>query len=54
MESSESSTAAGIFRPTVIIRWRIANVEEQAWIRLVGILVRHASVSEDSHLRSQD
>ena len=54
MEPSKSRTAAGILRPTVIISRGIANVEQQARIRLAGILVRHASVAEDSHLRSQD
>jgi hypothetical protein len=36
----------------MIIRGRIANVEKQTWARLVGVLVRHASVAKDSYLHS--
>jgi hypothetical protein len=50
--SLKSRTATGILRPAMIIRGRIANVEKQTWARLVGVLVRHASVAKDSYLHS--
>ena len=47
---SEFRTAACVFRLTVVYRRRIVNVEQQARVRLIGILVRHVLVTEDSHL----
>lgn len=50
---SEPRTAAGILRLAVIIRRRIADVEQQARVRLVGISVRHACVAKNPHLHSE-
>ena len=48
--SSKSGTAACVLRLAVVDRRRIANVEQQARVRLIGILVRHVLVTEHSHL----
>ena len=43
-------TAARIRRLAMVLRRCIAEIEQQARIRLVGVLVRHPFVAEDSDL----
>jgi hypothetical protein len=51
--SSKSGTTTRIRRLAVVDLRRVANVEQQARVRLVGISVRHACVAEDPHLHSK-
>lgn len=47
---SEFRAAARVLRLTVVYRRRVVNVEQQARVRPIGILVRHVLVTEHSHL----
>jgi hypothetical protein len=44
-------TAARIRRLAMVLRQCVAEIEQQARIRLVGVLVRHPFIAEDSDLR---
>jgi hypothetical protein len=43
-------TAARIGRLAMVLLWCIAEIEQQARIRLIGVLVGHSFVAEDSDL----
>ena len=46
----EFRTAARIGRLATVLRRCIADIEQQARVRLIGVLVRHPFVAEDSDL----